>query len=98
MNLSELGTNFSSFQIHMLLIKHPGGCGGGNMWCLNQNEAHHLVEKREARGVPDPRMNTGHQLHLRQQASPVGLLGEVHNHILPIGTERCTKNRGEKLK
>lgn len=36
---------------------------------------------------PDSRVNTGHQFHFRQEAGPVGLLREVHDHILPIGTE-----------
>lgn len=37
--------------------------------------------------IPDSRMNTGHQLHFRQQTSPMGLLREVYYYILSIGTE-----------
>lgn len=38
-------------------------------------------------GVPDSGMYARHQLHLRQQTCPVGLLREIHNHVFSIGTE-----------
>lgn len=42
--------------------------------------------------LPHSRVNTGYQLHLRQQTSPVGLLWKVYNHILPIGAESCEQS------
>lgn len=36
-------------------------------------------------------MNTGHQFHFGQQASPMGLLREVYDYILSIGTESLNK-------
>lgn len=36
----------------------------------------------------DPRVNARHQLHLRQQPGPVGLLREVDDDVFAVGAER----------